>query len=121
MSYFKKNGLSSLLLCAVFVVITSCKPSAPPTDLAKETIIPKPVSVTATGERFSLTDASNIYVENEALIPVGQYLADKLNPSTGFDIKVSVTAEPPSGNIYLTTSGADAALGDEGYELLITE
>lgn len=115
---------SSVLLLFVGITLTvlSCKPSGPPTDLTKEAIIPKPVSITATGERFSLTDATNIYVEAEQLMPIGQYLADKLNPATGFDLQVlSTSGEPESGNIYLTISGADVQLGEEGYELTITE
>ncbi|MEK6783259.1 MAG: beta-N-acetylhexosaminidase [Bacteroidota bacterium] len=112
----------ALLLSCVFLVLLSCKPSGPPTDLTKEGVIPKPVSVVATGGRFSLTDDSNIYVEGEELKQIGQYLADKLNRSTGFDIQVSATkGAPESGNIYLTISGADAQLGEEGYELTITK
>ncbi len=111
------------LIAGIFISsLLSCKPSGPPTDLTKEVLIPKPVTVTATGGRFSLTDDSNIYVSADDLTGVGQYLADKLNPSTGFDLKVSVSSEEPeSGNIYLTTSNADAQLGDEGYELIIAE
>ena len=122
MNQNKKSFAINLMIGVVLFGTLSCKPSGPPTDLTKETIIPKPVSVTSTGDRFSLTDASNIYVESEQLKPIGQYLADKLNPATGFDLQVSTSAvEPESGNIFLTTAGADAQLGDEGYELTITE
>ena len=82
MNRFKLSTAFLLLSGTVSLGLVSCKPSEPPTDLTKETIIPKPVSVTATGDRFSLTDASNIYVESEQLKPIGQYLADKLNPSS---------------------------------------
>ena len=101
--------------------LTSCKPPVPPTDLSKENIIPQPISITATGNAFVLTDDSDIYVEGpEELKQIGQYLADKLNPSTGFDMKVaSTTGAPKSGNIHLTLS-ADPQLGEEGYELNIT-
>lgn len=122
MKYLQTNIVLPFFLCATIVVFTSCKPSGPPTDLSKETIIPKPVSITADGGRFLLTDNSTIYVESEALIQIGQYLADKLNPSTGFDLQVSVSSsEPEAGHIYLTISSSDASLGDEGYELTITE
>ncbi|MBK5279896.1 MAG: beta-N-acetylhexosaminidase [Bacteroidia bacterium] len=122
MKQFSTHTFLGLLLSGTFIVLLSCKPSGPKTDLTKETIIPKPVSVTATGDRFSLTDDSNIYVEGDELKQIGQYLANKLNPSTGFDLQVTAMAgEPPSGNIYLTTAGADTQLGEEGYELTITE
>ena len=123
MNQNKTNSVLALLFSTVFLGLISCKPSGPPTDLTKETIIPKPVSITATGGRFSLTDDSNIYVEGEEqLKQIGQYLADKLNSSTGFNLQVSSTPGAiESGNIYLTTVGADIQLGEEGYELTITE
>jgi hypothetical protein len=47
------------------VVLFSCKQQAP-TDLTKENLIPKPVSVTATTKTFELTDKAGIYLEGEA-------------------------------------------------------
>jgi hexosaminidase len=112
------------LICLAFlsVAIISCK-QHPPTDLAKENLIPKPVSVTATTEVFELTDKSGIYFEGESaeLKFIGDYLAEKLRPSTGYDLPVaSTTGAPKSGNIYFAVSG-DSELGDEGYEMEITE
>ncbi len=123
MNQNKTNSVLALLFSTVFLGLISCKPSGPPTDLTKETIIPKPVFITATGGRFSLTDDSNIYVEGEEqLKQIGQYLADKLNSSTGYNLQVSSTSSAiESGNIYLTTVSADTQLGEEGYELTITE
>ncbi len=95
-----------------------------PTNLSKENVIPKPVSVVTTGDSFDLTDQTDIYVQSESagLLQIGQYLADKLNPSTGLAIGVKSTSEiPASGNIYLALSENDAELGDEGYELTITD
>jgi hexosaminidase len=115
----KNLSLSSFLL-AVILSQTACKP----TDLARESLIPKPVSAVSTGSSFDLTDQTNIYVQGESseLKQVGQFLADKLNPSTGLGIEVKTTAETPvPGNIFLSLSGGDTELGDEGYELTITE
>jgi hexosaminidase len=95
-----------------------------PTDLSKANIIPKPVSIVPTGDSFDLTDQTDIYVQGESaeLLKIGQYLADKLNPSTGLGIEVKTTSEAPaSGNIYLSLSENDAELGDEGYQLTITD
>jgi len=95
-----------------------------PTDLSKESIIPKPVSITATGESFTLKAGTDIYIhgESDELKQIGQYLADRLKPATGFGFEVKSTSKAPrSGNIYLTTSAADAKLGEEGYELTITK
>jgi hexosaminidase len=86
-------------------------------------IIPMPVSVTATGGVFSLTAAASIYVEpgTAEMTDIGQYLADRLNPSTGYGIRVLTTAGAPADrNIYLTTVGGAPALGEEGYDLAVT-
>ena len=94
-----------------------------PTNLSKESIIPKPVSTTPTGDSFGMTDQTNIYIQGASpeLIQVGQFLADKLNPSTGLGLDVKVSNETPApGNILLALSENDPELGDEGYELTIT-
>lgn len=116
---FKSTTLSCLIL-AVIIGQTACTP----TDLSKENVIPKPVSVVPTGSSFDLTDQTNIYVQGESseLKQIGQYLADKLNPATGLGLEVKTTAEAPvPGNIYLSLSGNVSELGDEGYELSITD
>ena len=115
---------SATLLLVVLMTFMACAPKKPAVsmDLAQESIIPIPVSISATNSSFELTDASDIYVQtgSEELVKIGQYLADKLNPSTGFGFSVKPsTADPGDGNIYLSIK-KDAELGEEGYELNIT-
>jgi len=96
-------------------------PAPPP--LTINSIIPKPVSVTSTGGTFTLPSTADIYVNpnNATMIAIGQYLANKLNPSTGYGLTViGTTSAPPSGNLYLTTVGGSSALGTEGYDLSVT-
>lgn len=98
-------------------------PTAPAPSSALLNIIPKPLSVSAGGGNFTLPSTADIYVEPEsaAITAVGQYLASKLNPSTGYGLQVlSTTGAPADGNIYLTTAGASPSLGDEGYMLTVT-
>lgn len=105
----------ALANAAAFVV-----PAGPPTNI--ENIIPVPVAATSTGARYALTPTTSIYVEPAApeLVDVGQLLADTLRPATGYGFQVGTTqGAPPIGNIYLTTVGADPALGEEGYQLTI--
>ena len=123
------NRKQSFATTALFVFILLCIPvystAKIPSDLSKADIIPRPVSIAATGGFFSLKAGTGIYIRGESreLQQIGQYLADKLNISTGFGIKV-MTAEktPGTGNIYLTLTenNANPTLGDEGYELIIT-
>lgn len=86
-------------------------------------LIPLPVLVNETGKTFNLTTAADIYVQpgTGELLALGQYLADKLNPATGFDMQALPTSgHPMPGNIFLTTTGNHIDLGNEGYELTIT-
>jgi hexosaminidase len=86
-------------------------------------VIPRPVSAVATGGSFVLTAQSGIIVEptTDEVKAIGQFLADTLNPATGYGIKVQGSESTPSkGNILLTLTGADSSLGDEGYQLTIT-
>ena len=116
------NFRKLLFAFCVGVAVAGCKKAHPPTDLTKENLIPVPVSVQATADVFEVTKETSIYVEGDGLLLIGEYLANKLRPSTGFLLKVSVTkGAPKSGNIYITTSGTDETLGAEGYELTITE
>lgn len=100
----------------------SCK-TDPPTDLTKENIIPKPVSVLATGKGFSLTSKTTIYVPQGSgeLVSIAQRLVSELNAITGFTNNIeSVEAKPATG-IYLTLNSDDAELGAEGYNMVIEE
>ncbi|MEO0331342.1 MAG: beta-N-acetylhexosaminidase, partial [Bacteroidota bacterium] len=97
---------------------------AEPTDLTQEVIIPKPVSVTATGGSFALTETTKIYTEGTSaeLTEIGQHLANYLSPATGFDFAVeSADQAPDDKHILLRLDESDTELGEEGYELSITE
>lgn len=118
----KQQSLTlKIVILTLIIMQTACQPS----DLTKENLIPKPVSVVKTGSSFNLTDQADIYVpENSPEIQkIGQFLADKLNPSTHLGIDVRGTSTPPApGNIYLSLLARnDEELGDEGYELRITD
>jgi hexosaminidase len=112
-----------IALC-LFSAFAGCREKHEPTDLTKENFVPLPVSVEATGDVFELSKATSILVdgESEEVLRIGEYLAGKMRPSTGFDLKVApAKGEPGQGDIYLTTTEVDSTLGDEGYELIITE
>ena len=124
MVYMKKNFvIPSLIAVFMMVIPSSCKTEMP-SDLSKENIIPKPVSIIPTGDSYALKVKSDIYVEGESdeLKRIGEYLAAKLEPLTGFETEVkSTSGEPKAGNIFLKLSDLDAKFGEEGYELTITK
>ncbi len=117
----------SVFLPFVFSIVSllqGCGDSEPLTDLAKADLIPKPVSVVATGKGFSLSANSIIYMEGESkeLTEVANYLSAALSSVTGFANRVeSISGIPGKGNLYLAAAGADEPLRTEGYELTITK
>jgi hexosaminidase len=86
-------------------------------------LIPKPASSESAPGGFLLTAAAAIYFPtgNAELGAVGNYLAERLRPATGYPLPVRESdGAPGPGNIYLTAEGGDPALGEEGYTLAVT-
>jgi hexosaminidase len=122
----KHNLTNTALLVLAILCVQVFSAAKSPSDLSKNNIIPKPASITATGEYFVLKSHSAIYIMGESpeLKQIGMMLAEKLRLSTGYKIEVISTAKTPAtGNICLTliekNSGPD--LGEEGYKLNITK
>ncbi|MEK6482173.1 beta-N-acetylhexosaminidase [Catalinimonas sp. 4WD22] len=118
-----RKVLIAAMTAGIFMSCASEK-EMPTTDLSQEILIPKPVSVTATNSAFELTAETGIRIqgESEELRKNAQYLADKLKPATGFELAVQTSeGENQGGHIYLSTDANDDQLGEEGYELNITE
>jgi hexosaminidase len=117
--------ITALFIAVMMIIPASCKPKTEtPTDLTKESIIPKPVSITATGDYFTLNKKTVIFVRSESdeMTNLGKYLADKLSTATGFALKVNkASTNPRSETIHLTLADLDEKFGEEGYELTITK
>ena len=83
-------------------------------------IIPAPVKAEARAGDFSLQTGSRILAD-VGLKETANLLAKQLRPATGFPLKIkSATTKPAAADILLTTNGADASLGAEGYALIVT-
>lgn len=115
------------LMMIGFVFLWSCnnsKPTSPEAKLTFESVIPKPVMATMTGNTFVVTNKTTIVIDSSGkeIFALGNYLASKLNPATGFDLPVSVgDGASGSGTIFLTIRGGERQWGPEGYELKISE
>jgi hexosaminidase len=112
-----------LISMAAFACLASCgsKPASPEARAAFESVIPLPVSATATGNAFFITEETALIVDTAREIrAIGEYLAGILRPSTGFELPVSAN-DNGADAIHLTLSGGDAQWGAEGYELTISE
>lgn len=103
---------------------TEMSTAKPVPTFALSSIIPMPDSVKLLGGSFVLNPNANIYVEPGTVEArsIGQFLADIVGRSTGYNLQVLASAgAPPRGNIYLTTVGGDPTLGEEGYVLTVTQ
>jgi hexosaminidase len=113
---------ATIILLSLAIQVTCSAKST--SDLSKVALIPRPVAITATGNYFTLKTGTNICIsgESEEMRQIGEYLAERLRPATGFALEVkSVIKSPKPGNIYLSIQALDPKLGEEGYELNITK
>lgn len=91
-------------------------PSGPATVTG---LVPLPQVLREDGGELELLSTARIVAEGAGL-PTAQQLAEVLRRSTGFELPV---AAPPAkvGDIELVLAPDDAALGDEGYRLDVTD
>ena len=111
-----------LMLMSALAGLTSCgsKSASPEAKAAFENVIPMPVSATATGDAFFITDETVIIAgSSQEVKAAGEYLAALLRPVTGFELPVR--GDNAESAIRLSISGSDAQLGAEGYELTVNE
>jgi hexosaminidase len=120
----KKSSLRILpiltaLLFTVHLSLTNSLYAADPEGLS---LIPKPVSYQPGGAFFELTANTVIRIPegNPELIKVAGYLANCLNPATGYNLPVQSTGEmPAAGYIRLETVAGSDGDRKEGYELTV--
>ncbi|WP_422081198.1 family 20 glycosylhydrolase [Ulvibacterium sp.] len=96
----------------------------PPTDLAKESFMPKPLKIVPTHSAFALDRYTAIFTsQNESdYEKIGQFLADKIKSK--IDLEIPVNKEAPEGTqrvIYINRSDSLEMESPEAYELYITQ
>ncbi len=97
-------------------------PDRPAVAHALQNLLPKPVSVTPAQGQFRLTAEATIFIHPDGpeLRAIGAYLSERWSPATGYRLPVeAATGDPPPGSLYLTTTGGDPTLGEEGYALAV--
>lgn len=111
-----------LLISGLFLSLQACNNARPASEEAKirfNSIIPKPVSATLEGNAFLLSkDMAIHYDGTDEVMRLASGMAKALKPVTGFELTVA-EGKGGEGTILISTSGADARLGDEGYDLTI--
>ena len=109
----------TLLLSALFILISCNEEAAVPLDLGQESIIPQPLSVKATGSSFTLKATTSIYSDGD--LQTANYLSNLLKPATGFAMDIKpIDSKSDENGIYLDLVES-GEFGAEGYKLEITE
>ena len=96
----------------------------PPTDLAQENLIPKPLKVIPTNKAFGLDRYTAIYTNQNdaAFAEIGQFLADKIKTKIDLDVPINETGSLPVERIiYINQSDSLELNAPEAYELYITQ
>lgn len=113
---------SGLLAACAPATRPGTSPPVQPRAQQAPRVVPEPVSLTVgPGEAFVLTDSASIVVDggNVDVTRVAEQLAAILRPSTGFGIPITGGGASARRGIALRLS-PDAALGAEGYQLVVS-
>ncbi|WP_111669527.1 beta-N-acetylhexosaminidase [Algoriphagus litoralis] len=107
-----KKHILAAILGATFA-LGACEKSP---VLSESALIPLPQEITDGSGSFQLTSEIGIRLigSGENLTRIGEHLAEKLRPATGFDIPVSFD----SGEVILELTGSEDS---EGYEIQISD
>lgn len=105
------------IACALFGCSTS-----PTSDLAQADIIPKPMSVEATGKVFELKESTIIYTQpgQTDLVSIAQRLASQITMATGFANAIAVESEKDQSGIFLQLENQSDWSNEEAYVLSIS-
>ncbi len=110
---FRMAMVAGLLACAL----------APAGAQPRPALMPKPMKAEFAAGIFTITPATKVLHSgcDTRLSDAAGYLAARLSMALGKTVTAEPTdsTKPVAGAILLTTAGADAKLGDEGYSLTI--
>ncbi|MFZ9044684.1 MAG: beta-N-acetylhexosaminidase [Cyclobacteriaceae bacterium] len=111
--------LLPFLLTCLFACESPRSIDFPRSDLTAAPLIPKPLMVTSTNSGFPLDKYTVIEVDetNPALVPIANYLAEKIGVKTGLDITVGASKNAKSRiAIALASTSID---NPEAYQMTI--
>ncbi|MBD0779157.1 beta-N-acetylhexosaminidase [Maribacter sp. ANRC-HE7] len=119
--------LTVLFISALFVACQGEQKKQiefPPTDLALENLIPKPLKVVPTNKAFGLDRYTAIYTNQSdaSFAEIGRFLADKIKAKIDLDVPVNEEGTLPVERIiYINQSDSLELNAPESYELYITQ
>ena len=116
--------LNYVALTMSTVVVQVAHAGADGATAPKPAIVPHPAQMEVPPGAFRIVESTSILVEdgNADVRAVGNYLAKRWRNATthALPVKANDGNTAPEGAILLTTLGAEASLGDEGYGLTVT-
>lgn len=127
---WSKKNIFSITLAGIItflIVIANNYKEVKSEENNSNSIIPKPLSYEEGVGEFNITKDTSIYIngknekETKEINKVAEFLKEKLQPATGFELNIIKGDNPPQGNIYLTTVGGEESQGNEGYEMIIND
>ena len=117
---------AAMPLASVVSPLKTVNAAEEPVTLERQ-LIPLPVDYEVTQDKFTISEDTNIYVKglddeqtDELYENVGEYLASKLRPSTGYELPVIKGDNEGTGNIAIVISDSESDLGEEGYKINTT-
>ena len=107
---------------AVCVLATRLATNAAPASPSDPGIVPKPVKLERGSGMFLLKSEARVFYQqgSPGAKVAAEYLADHWRKVTPLVLPVQESTEIKRGSILLTTQGAEASLGKEGYRLEVT-
>lgn len=122
------RGLLTILLVTAFNSCTEQKKNRvinfPKTNLATESLIPKPLKIIPSYDGFALDQYTAIYtsINTEGFEEVGKFLADKIKINTGLELHVnSDKISRIETVISINQLDSPSLIAPEGYELYLTQ
>lgn len=118
-----KNALKFLPFAGKFILLflLGCQSSVSAQSENSVSIIPAPASIKVNSGSFSLVNGMTIGIPRKPadVANVAAYLADKIKPATGFNLRIITSND---ANIQFSIlSPADNTIGKEGYRLSVSE
>lgn len=119
---YSKELLKVILVTSLYM-FTSCTDQSNVNEKLIN-IIPKPLKVEAGIGSFTIEKSTKILVETNNIDArdVAKYFADVVKTAIGYDLAIENYKEGSSKNetILITTNNAEVKLGDEGYDLAVS-
>ncbi|HUX97271.1 MAG TPA: family 20 glycosylhydrolase [Bacteroidales bacterium] len=107
-----------LQLIIVVTFLISCDNDSGLSDNCNDlSVIPEPVSTNLNSGEFELKENTIIYHNKKEISPLAEYLAEKINIESGFELKIK---EGKGKGINLQVrEDLESTLGSEGYKLTV--